>query len=99
MFGLGQINSFEQVGQIAEGWAKDIVKAEQELHDTRMEICKKCPLYSESSLGPKCDAKKCFNTKRNEVTLYPGSDITCGCGCFLDKKTRVKDSKCVLNKW
>lgn len=96
MFG---INSFEQVGQIAEGWARDLVKSEQQLHDERMSICKKCPLYTEDALGPKCSNKLCYNPTTGATALYPGQGYTCGCGCWLDKKTRVKESKCVLNKW
>ena len=97
MFG---VNSFQQVGQIASGWAKDIVKAEQELHDERMAVCKECPLFTASSLiGPKCDSKKCWDTENNYYVSGPGKHFICGCGCALDKKTRVKSAKCVLDKW
>ena len=97
MFG---INSAEQIGQIAEGWAKDIVKAEQELHDKRMKICRECPLFDENGLlGPTCSSKRCYNTKTNSVELYPSSDTICGCGCVMEKASRVKSKKCVLGKW
>lgn len=97
MFG---INSFEQVGQIVEGWTKDIVKMEQELHDDRMKICRECPLFDTSSiLGPVCSSKKCYDPETKEVFLYPKSGAICGCGCAMEKASRVKNKKCVLGKW
>lgn len=91
MFGLN-------VKQIAEGWVNDALKLEQDLYNQRIPICKNCPLYSESKLGPMCDAKKCIDG--NEVlSSYPGNGKTCGCGCFIEKKVRVKNSKCVRGLW
>ena len=94
MFG---INSFAQVGQIAEGHFKEITKQENELYESRIKICRECPLFSHSTLGDVCDAKKCWDG--NKVVKYPGPDIICGCGCRLDAKARVRGAKCVLNKW
>ena len=94
MFG---INSFEQVGQIAEGHFKEITKQENELYESRIKICRECPLFSHSTLGDVCDAKKCWDG--NKVVKYPGPDVVCGCGCRLDAKARVRGAKCVLNKW
>ena len=96
MFG---INSFEQVEQIAEGHFKEITRRENELYEMRIQICKKCPLYSQSAAGPICDAKKCLNKKTNTLEPLPRQDIICGCGCRLSAKTRVKSATCVLNKW
>ena len=96
MFG---INSFEQVGQIAEGHFKEITKQENELYESRIKICRECPLFSHSTLGDVCDAKKCWDVAENKVVKYPGPDIICGCGCRLDAKARVRGAKCVLNKW
>ena len=94
MFG---INSFEQVGQIAEGHFKEITKQENELYESRIKICRECPLFSHNTLEDVCDAKKCWDG--NKVVKYSGPDIICGCGCRLDAKARVRGAKCVLNKW
>ena len=94
MFG---INSFEQVGQIAEGHFKEITKQENELYESRIKICRECPLFSRNALGDVCDAKKCWDG--NKLVKYPGPDVVCGCGCRLDAKARVRGAKCVLNKW
>lgn len=96
MFG---INSFDQVGQIVEGHYKEITKKENDLYDERIVICKECPLYSDTVLGPVCDSKKCWNKKENILETFPNGNNTCGCGCRLKAALRVKNKKCVLNKW
>ena len=96
MFG---INSFEQIGQIVEGHFKELTRQENALYDTRIKICEKCPLYTESDLGPICDSKKCWNEKEKEMSLFPNIGSVCGCGCRLQAKSRLKEAKCVLGKW
>lgn len=96
MFG----NYLKQAGQIAEGWARDLVKSEQELHDYRMAICRQCPLMKmDENFGPICSSSKCYREKDQTIRDYPGDGYICGCGCLLDKKTRVKSAECVLKRW
>lgn len=95
MFG---INSFEQVGDIIEGHYNEITNKENELFNQRIKVCKNCPLYLDK-LGGICDSKKCWNTTKNTLESFPGKDIICGCGCRLQAKLRLKNAKCVLNKW
>lgn len=97
MFGLDNVTSVKQVKQIAEGWANDLLKRENELYESRMKICRKCPLYDEES--DRCDAKKCYNPKTGEIASHPFPGAICGCNCYMSKKTRVPESHCVLNKW
>ncbi len=87
------------VQQIATGFINDILKREEELHQSRIAICEKCPIYDTSMAGPVCSAKKYYNTKTKVLTQYPSVGATNGCGCLLNKKTRVKDAKCPLDKW
>lgn len=87
------------IGDIVVGHFNEITNRENELYETRIEICKKCPLFTDGSLGYICDSKKCLNTKTNELMYGPGKDITCGCGCRLNAKLRLKNAKCVLNKF
>ena len=89
----------KQLGQIAEGHFKEITKQEDELYESRIKICKQCPLYDNSGLREKCSAKKCWNTKTNNIEYAPGPDIICGCNCYLGSKLRVKNAECVLHKW
>ena len=65
MFG---INSLKQLSQIGEGWAKDIMNKEQQLYESRIKICKKCPLFTDDLIFKgKCDAKKYYNPETNEL--------------------------------
>lgn len=91
------INSFEQVKQIAEGWTNDLLGREQELSESRMKICRECPLYNEET--DRCDSKKCYNKETGEVTSVPGKLTICGCGCYLHKKSRVPLAKCPMSRW
>lgn len=93
MFGLN-------TKHIAKGWVNDLLNKEEELYNTRIVICKACPLYSKGgALGPVCDSKKCINPNTGKLVYAPSTTDICGCSCFLNKKTRVKEAKCVLGKW
>ena len=97
MFG---INNFEQAKQIAEGWTNYALGREQELSESRMKICRKCPLYTiKSSIGAVCDSKKYYNPKTGETSNFPESGFINGCGCKLEAKSRVSNAKCPLKKW
>lgn len=94
MFG---INSFEQIGDIVEGHYNELMGKELLLSKKRMTICKQCPLFTNKA-GGICDSKKCID-KQNNLVNAPGKDITCGCGCRLQAKTKLPHAKCVLHKW
>lgn len=91
---------FGKINDIVEGHYKEITNQENELYEKRIKICKKCPLYTVNSvLGEICDSKKCWNEKENIIETFPSQNNTCGCGCRLSAKTRLKQAKCVLNRW
>ena len=96
MFG---IESTDQLKQIAEGWTSYALNREEELFESRMKICKECPLFGHNALGDVCDSKKCYNPETGETSSTPGKGFTCGCGCKLAAALRVKAKKCVLNRW
>lgn len=87
------------VGQIIQGHYNEIVNKENDLYNTRIKICKECPLYSINTLGEVCDAKKCIDQSTGVIYTLPKIGRVCGCGCRLSAKTRVPEAKCVLNKW
>lgn len=93
---FGQI--VKNAPQIIEGHFNEITGKEKTLSEGRLEICRECPLYSESRIGAVCDAKKCVSPTGN-ITTYPIKDSVCGCGCRLQAKSRLKNAKCVLGKW
>lgn len=93
MFGLN-------TKHIAKGWVNDLLNKEEELYQKRISICEQCVLYSRGgAFGPICDSKKCVNPDTGDLVHVPSSTDICGCSCFLNKKTRVKEAKCVLGKW
>lgn len=72
--------------EILKGHINEIFNKQEDLYNSRILICKKCPLFTESSIGYLCDKNKIHNNIR-------------GCGCRLSAKARLINSKCVLNKW
>lgn len=94
MFG---INDWQQVGEIATGWTNSFIGKEKELAESRMKICKECPLYNKEN--DRCDASRCINLKTGEIAMGPGKDIVCGCNCFMSRKTFSPNSHCVMKKW
>lgn len=87
------------VKQIAQGWAKKMLKQGEELYRSRIVICKQCPLYNNNPTLFKevCDASKCVDPE----TLKPSNNdnAVCGCGCELSAALRLENKECVLNKW
>lgn len=86
------ITIWKNKGQILEGITNSIFKKEhvEEIAQQRMQICKKCALY----------------TVKNEGCMVAGTTPCCdqtkgGCGCSLDFKTRSLSSACPLPtpKW
>ena len=75
---------------IIKGHINEVLKKEQDLYLYRIEICKECPLYTNTKIGHLCDKTKYVNKD---------GKIIHGCGCRLDAKARLFDEKCVLNKW
>ena len=86
--------------QIIEGFYNRIMNNENELLNERLKICKECKLYKEDNiLGPVCNRDLYLNPKTNETSVFHKEGYTRGCGCILKSKLRVKDAKCIINKW
>lgn len=96
MFGA-EINSWDQVKQIAEGWTNDLLGREQELSEKRMAICRECPLYNEKT--DRCDGKRCIDKITGEITSTPSKSSICGCQCLMKKKTKSPRSHCTRGLW
>lgn len=56
-----------------------------DLYESRMEICKKCPLYKVDDVyGPVCDKSKYISSiDKTSVSFLPKKDYIKGCGCKL----------------
>ena len=94
MFG---INSVNQVKQIAEGWTNYALGREQELSESRMKICRECPLYNEEK--DTCDGKRCWDKVNQKLVDYPGKNIVCGCNCYMSAASKSRSKKCILDRW
>lgn len=88
-----------EVKQIATGFINDILKREEDLHIARMSVCKECPILDKTPFGPVCSNKMYYNKETKKVYQYPCDGCINGCGCLLNKKTRVRIAKCPLGKW
>lgn len=70
----------------------------EELTKQRLEICKACPLWEETSYGPICSNRKWIN-KEGKVSYLPKKDYVKGCGCKLLFKTKNSNLHCIVNLW
>ena len=88
------------VNDIAAGFYNKLLDKKKSLKNERMKICKECKLYKlDNIFGPICNKKLFLNPETNEVSKEVKPGFYKGCGCFLDAKTRVQNSKCPLRKW
>jgi hypothetical protein len=78
---------------IIEGHVNELVDMNKTVKDVRMEICKKCPLYKMSNLGPICNNRLYMNSE-GEISTNPRPGYKRGCGCRLNAKTRLDRAVC-----
>lgn len=83
---------------VIDGHIKEMFNKEEELFEFRMKICKECPLYKDTPLGPVCNPNLFIN-KEGEVSKTRKDGFVRGCSCRLGSKTRVSSAKCIVNKW
>jgi len=88
------------VSAIIDGHVKEVLKQNNNLSETRLAICKMCPIYTETPvLGPICNSRICVNLQTGEIREHREDGFKCGCGCRLRAKTRLDYAKCPLGKW
>ena len=83
---------------IIKGHINEVLKKEQDLYLYRIEICKECPLYKETPVGPICNPKLYIN-KEGKTSAYKKDGYVRGCSCRLSAKTRLIHGKCIIGKW
>lgn len=89
-----------QITDIINGHVNEALGENEDLKDERMEICKVCPLYKETPMGPMCNPRLYINvTDKTSVTNRPQIGYKRGCGCRLNAKTRLPHSKCIVERW
>lgn len=86
------------IRDIVEGHINEAANKNETLSEYRMGVCKECPLYKESTMGPLCNNRLYMNME-GEVSTKPLPGYTKGCGCRLNAKTRLERAKCAHGKW
>jgi hypothetical protein len=85
--------------QIIQGTINNLLNREEELFQTRIAICRQCPLYYHHAvLGFICNSQLYLNLITGETSTVPLPGTRRGCGCVLGSKTRVIDAKCPVDK-
>lgn len=84
---------------IVDGHIKELLGHNKPISERRMEICKTCPLYKETMVGPLCNSRLWYNKATGETSSIRQIGYINGCGCRLNAKTRLPGAKCVLGKW
>lgn len=85
---------------ILHGHINEVLKKEEDLSQSRLEICKNCPLLKISNaFGPICDSTKYISPDGTNWDVVYHNGWIRGCGCRLKAKTRLNNAHCIINKW
>lgn len=87
------------IKQIIQGHVNEALGKNEDLQESRMNICKECPLLMNGKFGPQCNNSLWLDTETNNTSTVPKDGYIRGCGCRLNAKTRIPDAHCPANKW
>lgn len=73
-------------------------KINQLLWESRIRICKNCPIYSPNNEGI-CSNSLYLNPQTGEVSTNPLDGYIKGCGCKIKLKAKLETEKCPAGKW
>lgn len=89
-----------QIIDIINGHVNEALGSNEDIKEERMAICRECPLYKETPMGPVCNSKLYINEKDKEtVSDRPKIGYKRGCGCRLNSKCRLPHARCIILKW
>ena len=91
-------NLLKQGSDIVEGHVSEFLGLEKDLSESRMDVCKKCPLYKEN-FGGQCNPRLWLNPETGDVSTMKRDGFFKGCGCRLQAKTRLPGAHCPAHKW
>ena len=89
----------KQVKDIIKGHVNELFDNNEKLYEHRISICKECPLYLETGVGPICNDSLWISPKTYDVSKTSKRGYVKGCKCRLTAKTRNEDNHCIVNKW
>lgn len=87
-----------QIGNIINGHVNELLGLNKNISETRLAICKRCPLYT-SKFGGLCNNRLWLNTETGDVSISYKEGYVKGCGCRLNAKTTLAREKCPAGKW
>ena len=83
---------------IAEGIANNALGINKSMSELRMEVCRKCPLFS-NKFGGLCNSRLWLDPETNDISDVKQPGYISGCGCKLSFKTSVASEECPAGKW
>lgn len=86
------------VGDIIKGHVNEITGKNKDLVRKRLEICRRCPIFS-SKLGGICNPNLWIDPSNDNVSTEYRPGYRRGCGCRLLAKTSLPNAKCIAGKW
>lgn len=70
----------------------------EELAEKRLEICRNCPISTNTDYGLRCDSSK-YRNKEGEWSYLPKEGMVRGCSCLLEKRVLDPNKHCVVDLW
>lgn len=67
--------------------------------EERLNICKKCPLWTETEYGPICNSNLYISKDGKKTSHFPKLGYVQGCNCKLNYKVLNPLNHCVINLW
>lgn len=89
-----------QISDIINGHVNEALGKNEDIKEKRMKICKECPLYKETPMGPVCNSRLYISeSDKTTVSDRPKIGYRRGCGCILARKTKLPNARCIVLKW
>lgn len=87
-----------EVGNIIAGHVNEMLGLNKDISESRLKICKKCPIYS-TKFGGICNGKLYLNPETGDVSTIKKDGYIKGCSCRLLSKTTILSEHCPAGKW
>lgn len=86
------------IKDIISGYTNLAFNLNKDMGDTRMEICRACPLFKDVA-GGICNSRLWLNPITGDVRDTKADGYYKGCGCVLHAKVRSSYAHCPAKKW
>ena len=84
---------------IVKGHTNELLGLNKSISKSRMNICKDCPLYKNTIVGPVCNSNLWYNPITKDISFKEKDGYIKGCGCRLEAKTTIAYMVCPAGKW